>query len=190
MDGPADMTESDTEFTADEGYIVGAKADAQSVTADWQRVQDLIAGVKLHEVKNVPRSPGGYLTEVYRRDWQLDDLDVDQVFQSVLEPGQTTAWHAHRLTTDRIFVNWGMLTVVLYDARGQSRTFGRVNEFLFGSRRPAIVVIPPGVWHGIQNRGSEPAALLNLVDRAYSYDEPDHWRLPVDTPEIPYRFEA
>jgi len=31
-----------------------------------------------------------------------------------------------------------------------------------------------------------PSILVNLVDAAYSYDDPDHWRLPPDTPEIPY----
>jgi dTDP-4-dehydrorhamnose 3,5-epimerase len=40
----------------------------------------------------------------------------------------------------------------------------------------------------VQNIGDGPAAVLNAVDRAYDYEDPDHWRLPADTPEIPYRF--
>jgi dTDP-4-dehydrorhamnose 3,5-epimerase len=51
-----------------------------------------------------------------------------------------------------------------------------------------LVVVPPGVWHGVQNTGSVPGLLLNVVDRAYCYEEPDHWRLPADTANIPYRF--
>ena len=183
------MTGSGPDFTADEGYLPGAKKDAQSITSDWQPLQDLIEGVAVHEVKNVPRRGGGRLTEVYREDWNLDGAGVEQVFQSVLEPGQTSAWHVHRHTTDRLFVNWGSLTIVLYDARARARTFGRINEFYLGAERPAAVSVPPGVWHGVHNRGSEPASLLNLTDRAYRYEEPDHWRLPVDTPDIPYRFE-
>jgi dTDP-4-dehydrorhamnose 3,5-epimerase len=35
-----------------------------------------------------------------------------------------------------------------------------------------------------------PALVLNLVDRPYRYEDPDRWRLPPDTPEIPYRFTA
>jgi dTDP-4-dehydrorhamnose 3,5-epimerase len=184
------LSGSDAGFSAEEGYLDGAKKDAQSITSDWQPLQDRIAGVVLHEVRNVPRRSGGYLTEIYRLDWNLDDLGVEQVFQSVLEPGQTSAWHVHRVTTDRIFVNRGSLAVVLYDGRARSRTFGRVNEFHLGTGRPALVCAPPGVWHGVHNSGSEPASLLNLVDRAYRYDDPDHWRLPADTPEIPYRFES
>jgi dTDP-4-dehydrorhamnose 3,5-epimerase len=183
------MTESDADFTAEEGYVVGAKKDSQSITSDWQPLQKLIAGVVLREVRNVSRRGGGYLTEVFRVDWKLDDLGVEQVFQSVLEPGQTSAWHVHRHTTDRFFVTRGTLAIVLYDARAHSRTFGRVNEFFLGTGRPAVVSVPPGVWHGVHNRGSRPASLLNLTDRAYRYDDPDHWRLPADTPDIPYRFE-
>lgn len=184
----AEMGGSDAGFTDEEGYLVGAKQDSQSITSDWQPLQDLIAGVVVHEVKNVPRRSGGHLTEIYRLDWNLDDLGVEQVFQSVLEPGQTSAWHVHRFTTDRIFVNWGSLMVVLYDARARSGTFGRVNEFCLGTGRPGLVRVPTGVWHGVHNRGAEPAALLNLADRAYRYEDPDHWRLPVDAPSIPYRF--
>ena len=35
----------------------------------------------------------------------------------------------------------------------------------------------------------EPAVLLNLVNRAYQYEDPDHWRLPLGTDKIPYRFQ-
>ena len=30
--------------------------------------------------------------------------------------------------------------------------------------------------------------LINVVSEAYSYTEPDHWRLPPDAAEIPDRF--
>lgn len=33
------------------------------------------------------------------------------------------------------------------------------------------------------------AVLLNLADQAYRYEDPDHWRLPVNTDKIPYQFE-
>jgi dTDP-4-dehydrorhamnose 3,5-epimerase len=52
-----------------------------------------------------------------------------------------------------------------------------------------LLIIPPGVFHGVQNISSQPAVLLNLVDKAYQYEAPDHWRLPLDTDKIPYRFE-
>lgn len=169
--------------------IDGAVKDGQSITADWVPLLDPIAGVRIREVKNVPRN-NGILTEVFRRDWNLDDGLVDQVFQSVLGPGAVSAWHAHQHTTDRLFVTHGHLRIVLFDDREDSVSRRRINEFRFGSQRPALVRVPPGVWHGVQNIGAESVSLLNLVDRAYQYEDPDHWRLPPDSPKIPYSFRT
>lgn len=168
--------------------LEGAVKARQSVTSEWDRTElTLIGGVKLREVKNV-LTPDGSLVEVLREDWQLGG-EIAQVFQKNLSGGWVSAWHAHELTTDRLFVNWGQAKVVLYDARPESSTRGLVNELILGDARPALLVVPPGVWHGVQNLSSETTLLLNLVDRAYSYRDPDHWKLPPDSPEIPYRFE-
>ncbi len=175
-------------FEEKEGYIDGTSKDSQSITADWMPLQQSIDGVKLREVKNVLKNRGGLLTEVFRRDWLLDEGTVDQVFQNILNPGQISGWHVHARTTDRIFVNIGVMKIVLYDARTDSPTFERVNEFMLGDIRPGLLIVPPGVWHAVQNIANQPSALLNLVDCAYQYDDPDHWRLPLDTPKIPYRF--
>ncbi|HVR38279.1 MAG TPA: hypothetical protein VMU84_04235 [Thermoanaerobaculia bacterium] len=50
------------------------------------------------------------------------------------------------------------------------------------------MIIPPRVWHGVQNIAPGVSIVLNLVDQAYRYEDPDHWRVPADSPEIPYRF--
>jgi len=168
---------------------LGAQKDPQSVTSDWSSLQDAIEGVRVREMKNVIKSRGDVLCEVFRREWMLDDGDVDQVFQSIMNPGSISAWHVHQLTTDRLFASHGALQIVLFDGREHSPTHGRINEFRFGAARPALVVIPPGVFHGVRNISHEPALLLNLVNRAYRYEDPDHWRLPLDTEVIPYRFE-
>lgn len=169
-------------------WLSGTTRSRHSVTSDWQRVdQKLIEGVATKEVRSVP-TPYGHLTETFRRDWNLDSTGVDQVFQTVVEPGKVSAWHVHSLTTDRLFVTLGSLQIVLYDSRRDSPTVGQINEFRFGSVRPGLLVIPPMVWHGIHNQSSSIATMLNMVDRAYSYDKPDHFRLPPDTDQIPYRF--
>ena len=56
-----------------------------------------------------------------------------------------------------------------------------------GSHHP-LLIIPPGVWHGLQNVGNSEALVLNFPTRAYNYEDPDHYRLPFDTAEIPYRW--
>ena len=164
----------------------GAKQDDQSITADWNPTQiTLIDGVRVNEVRNVPKV-NGWLTEIFRRDWQLDDGIVDQVFQVVLVPEGISAWHTHRNTQDRLFSTSGLVRIVLFDARPESPTHQKLNVLRFGELRPALVTIPPNVWHGVKNIGTANATILNMVDRAYRYEQPDHWRLPQDTDQIPY----
>lgn len=177
-----------TDSVNDNWILPDATPDTQTVTAQWDVAGlRLIDGVTIREVRHVPKATG-WLTEVFRRDWLGDTLPIDQIFQVALLPGRVSAWHAHARTTDRLFVTTGLARVVLYDARKDSPTCGLVNEVKFGVVRPALVTIPPRVWHGIQAIGPEPACILNAVDLAYDYEHPDHWRIPQDSPAVPYRF--
>ena len=80
------------------------------------------------------------------------------------------------------------LRAVLYDDREGSPTRGGLDVLHLGLERPTLLVIPPGVWHGIQNLDGTPSTFVNYFDEQYAYDNPDDWRLPPDTDEIPYRF--
>jgi dTDP-4-dehydrorhamnose 3,5-epimerase len=175
-------------FAARDGWIPGCLKDPRTVRDEWVPVQATIDGVKVREVRHVMKRYG-LLTELFRADWMLDDGVVGQVFEVRLGPGEISAWHAHRVTRDRLFVTEGAVRIVLFDARTSSATHGTVNEFRFGDHRPALLVVPPGVWHGVQNLRPSQSRVLNVVDKAYSYADPDHWRLPADSTSIPYRFD-
>jgi dTDP-4-dehydrorhamnose 3,5-epimerase len=168
------------------GYLPGSKKDEQSITKNWESLQPMITGVVVKEVRNVVKD-NGHLTEIYRKEW--DEMgEVHHVFQQILHPGKLTAWHLHTRTTDQFFVSSGLAKIVLYDARETSCTQGVINVFRFGSFRPGFVVVPPGIWHGVMNIGIDVSVVLNFADRVYAYEDPDHWRLPPDTSQIPYRF--
>ncbi len=162
--------------------------DQQSITSDWDMLnQKLIEGVELKEVKSVMKD-NGILTEVFRKEWFSEFQDVDQIFQIRMNPGAISGWHAHESTWDRIFVNLGTIKVVLYDSRQSSPTYGMINEFRLSEFRSGIVTIPPKVFHAVFNVAGKESALLNIVDVAYKYTDPDHWRIPIDDPSIPYKF--
>ena len=46
------------------------------------------------------------------------------------------------------------------------------------------------MWHGLQNLGDTDALVLNFPSEAYNYADPDHYRLPADTTEIPYTWNT
>ena len=169
--------------------LSGAKKDPQIITDSWQKVDELIDGVIVREVLHVPRDHG-IITELYRPQWDPTGMPVVHAYQSRLYPGAIGAWSCHARTVDRLFVNQGNLKVVLYDGRENSRTAGKVNELYVGDARPALVVLPVGVWHGLQNLGDSDALILNFPSEAYNYADPDHYRLPSDTTEIPYTWNS
>ncbi|MEA2492042.1 MAG: dTDP-4-dehydrorhamnose 3,5-epimerase [Acidobacteriota bacterium] len=165
--------------------LAGAQKDSQVVTSDWQALHRPIDGVVAREVLHVPRDHG-VITEMYRPEWDPTGLPVVHIYQSRLFPGAIGAWSCHLKAIDRLFVNQGLLKLVLYDAREESPTHGALMELYVGDPRPTFIVLPTGVWHGLQNVGSVEALLLNFPTRAYDYEDPDHWRLPHDTDQIPY----
>jgi dTDP-4-dehydrorhamnose 3,5-epimerase len=167
--------------------LSGARKDAQSVTGEWKEVRERISGVVVHEVRHVPRDHG-VITEIFRPEWDPTGLPVVHIYQSRLFPAAIGAWSCHSQTIDRLFVNQGYLKIVLFDGRQESSTSGQIMELYAGDARPAFLIIPFGVWHGLQNLGASDALVLNYPTRAYNYEDPDHYRLPYDSQEIPYNW--
>ena len=169
--------------------LSGARKDTQLVTNDWQSVGESIEGLTIREVLHVPRDHG-VITETYRTEWDPTEAPIVHIYQSRLFPGAIGAWSCHMKSIDRLFCNQGHLKVVLFDGREESSTFRRLMELYVGDARPTFVVLPPGIWHGLQNLGSSDALVLNYPTNAYVYEDPDHYRLPYDSPEIPYRWQT
>jgi dTDP-4-dehydrorhamnose 3,5-epimerase len=49
--------------------------------------------------------------------------------------------------------------------------------------------IPPLVMHGFKGIGPEMALIVNVPTELYRYVEPDEYRVPWDSPEIPYDWD-
>ena len=167
--------------------IKNFQKDKQSIAADWSHVnQSTIDGVEFKEVLNVIKD-NGHLTEMYRPDWFTPN-PIRQVFRVYLQPKAISAWHVHEITTDHLSIVTGSIKVVLFDGRENSPTAGLLNEFKISELRPGTILIPPGVWHGIQNIHENASIILNMVDQEYRYENPDHLRIPFNDPQIPYTF--
>lgn len=170
-------------------WLISGTPDPQMVNANWESVSGpRIDGVTVREVKHVVTN-NGYLTEIFRTDWNLPGGAIDQVFTRLMEPGAVSAWHSHATTTDRLFCISGRILLVLFDGRGDSATARNLMQFRIGVQRPCLVIVPAGVWHGVKAISAEPAILLNAVDSAYAYEQPDHWRVPARNDDIPFDFD-
>jgi dTDP-4-dehydrorhamnose 3,5-epimerase len=144
----------------------------------------MIEGVRIKRLKVIP-DERGLLMEMMRDDDEFFQR-FGQVYLSVVYPGVVKAWHYHRKQTDHFVLVKGTAKVVLYDSRENSRTRGEVNEFFMGEHNPILLLIPPLVLHGMKGIGVESAYLINTPTEHYVYDDPDEFRVPPHSPEIPY----
>jgi len=146
----------------------------------------MIEGVEVKQlVKHVDER--GFLMELLRSDEPIF-RKFGQAYVALNYPGVVRAWHWHRKQDDHFVVVRGMAKVALYDAREGSPTRGQVDEFLLGEDNDVLLKIPVGVMHGYKTEGSEPSLLINFPTEPYNQQEPDEYRLPSDTPEIPYNW--
>lgn len=163
----------------------GAK-DGAHITPGGRLTRGLMHGSVLKESHHIVTA-NGLTTELHRTDWGILG-DLRQVIHVALHAGALSAWHLHRRQTDHLLALSGHLRVALYDGREDSPSRGQVDIHHLAGARPQLLVIPPGVWHGIQCLGAEAASFVNYFDREYDHADPDEYRLPADTDEIPYRF--
>ena len=161
--------------------------DRQTVTPDWDCVQQPIDGVAFKWIRPVI-DERGEICEVYRPAWGLSPDPMVFCYQVVVRPGVVKGWVCHERQHDRIFTSLGFLQWVLCDLREGSPTHGVINEFNLSERNRACFVIPCGVWHAVRNIGSTDALFINSPTRAYDHADPDKLRLPLDDARIPYRF--
>lgn len=143
-----------------------------------------IDGVVIKNLRVIP-DERGWLMEILRCDEPLYKK-FGQVYVTTAYPGVAKAWHFHKKQTDNFTCIRGMMKVVLFDSRTDSPTHRNLMELFIGEKNPALVSVPPGVMHGFKAIGTDTAYFLSIPTLPYNYTEPDEYRLPPDTSEIPY----
>jgi dTDP-4-dehydrorhamnose 3,5-epimerase len=147
-------------------------------------MEKAIDGVVIKNLRVIP-DERGWLMEILRCD-DPQFAQFGQVYLSTAYPGVVKAWHYHKIQTDNFTCAKGMMKVALYDDRKKSMTYRQLMELFIGERNPALITVPPGVYHGFKAIGTETAFFISIPTMPYNHKEPDEYRLPPDTAEIPY----
>lgn len=147
----------------------------------------MIEGVEIKQITK-HADERGYLMELLRCDDAIF-RKFGQAYVALNYPGVVRGWHYHKKQDDHFAVVKGMVKVALYDAREGSPTQGQVDEFFLGEQHSILLKIPVGVMHGYKTVGSEPSLLINFPTEPYDPQEPDEYRLPWDTDQIPYDWD-
>lgn len=166
-------------------------AKSSAVDATGRLRQPPIDGLVCRPARAVAHEDGT-VTEVARTAWDEIADPIVHVHITTTLPGRVRAWGLHKHSTDRLFVVRGLVSIVVFDGRVDSPTAGVVNEFRVSERIPGLVVIPPNLYHGWYNLGTDEAFILNMPSATYNHEEPDAFDLPYESPEaaeiVPFRW--
>jgi dTDP-4-dehydrorhamnose 3,5-epimerase len=164
------------------------KKDVQTVTSEGQPIQPLIDGVTF---KDAPThvDDRGFVVEMFDSRWSWHTAPMVFSYVYTIRPGIIKGWGMHKKHEDRYFILFGEMEVVLYDDRENSPTKGLINKIYLTEFNRRLMNIPPGVWHADRNVGSKDVVVVNFPTISYDHQDPDKYRLPLDTTEIPYSFD-
>jgi dTDP-4-dehydrorhamnose 3,5-epimerase len=161
--------------------------DGASVTKDGRPLRVLPEGVTFRD-SPTHADDRGTVCEIFdpRWGWHADPLVF--VYYFTIRPGMIKGWGMHKKHEDRYFILKGEMEVVFYDARPGSPTRGQVSSVVMSEARRQLMNIPAGVWHANHNIGQSDLIVVNCPTLPFDHGDPDKYRLPLDTPEIPYSF--
>ena len=141
-------------------------------------VETAIDGVLIQELSWFSDQRGS-LSVLLRRDQdRLLGGEFGQVYVTTVQPQVVKAWHRHARQFDRMVGLVGQTLLVLIDGREESSTFGAVVEHVLGERQHSLVLIPPGVWHGLKCLSRAESMVMNVPTLAFDMSGPDEERTP------------
>ena len=145
----------------------------------------MIDGVSIKQLKKIP-DERGCIFHMLRNDDPVFEK-FGEIYFSKVYPGVIKAWHIHTKMILNYAVVSGMIKLVLYDDRKNSKTKGEVMEIFLGDENYSLVKIPVGVWNGFKGIGTKEAIVANCASLPHDPDEIK--RKDPFTKDIPYDWE-
>jgi len=144
----------------------------------------MIDGVQITP-KRIIADERGSVMHVLRSD-QPQYKGFGEVYFSTVKPGVVKAWKLHTRMTMNIIVPCGCLRFVLFDARENSPTYGKLQDVVIGENNYSLLTVPPGIWNGFRGESDQTSFLVNCSNILHEPEE--GLRLDADDPSIPYKW--
>jgi dTDP-4-dehydrorhamnose 3,5-epimerase len=127
----------------------------------------------------------GYLTEIARHAADPEEHSLIHTFGQVYlvgDPvrGAIRAFHKHSELWDWFFISHGGAKFVLKDDRLESPTYGEIMTIIASIRKPRLIVVPPGVYHGWMSLEDD-TQMVSIASHTYNRVKPDEVRIPPDS---------
>jgi dTDP-4-dehydrorhamnose 3,5-epimerase len=127
----------------------------------------------------------GYLIEIARSASDEEPHGVVHKFGQVYlvgvpVRGTTRAFHKHDKLRDWFFISHGSAKFILKDDREESSTHGELMNIIASARKPRLIVVPPGVYHGWMSLEDD-TQMVSTASHVYNRESPDEVRIPPDS---------
>lgn len=145
----------------------------------------MINDVELIPLKKIPDERGMVMHMLRNDDPHF--LQFGEIYFSVVYPGVIKGWHLHKYMTLNYAVILGMIKLVLYDPRPDSKTFQQIQEIFTGEDNYMLIKIPPKIYLGFKGIGVKPAIIANCA--THPHDSIEIIRVNPLINDIPYNWE-
>ena len=144
----------------------------------------MIKDVKVIELTSY-EDDRGYLIEIARISDDPSPHGVIHRFGQVYlvgDPvrGTIRAFHKHENLWDWFFISHGSAKFVLQDDRASSPTKGEMITIIASARKPRLIVVPPGVYHGWMSLEDD-TQMVSTASHVFNREKPDEVRVPPDS---------
>jgi dTDP-4-dehydrorhamnose 3,5-epimerase len=146
----------------------------------------MIEGVIIKPIEKIP-DERGCIFPMLRSDTKefkgFGEIYFSQIYQGIIK-----GWHLHQKMILNYAVIKGMIKLVLYDPREQSKTKGEIQEIFLGDLKYSLVQVPCGIWNGFKGITWPDAIVANCS--TIPHDPAEMIRLDPFSTDIPYRWDV
>ena len=119
----------------------------------------MIEDVIITKFKKIPDERGSIYHMLRRDDKHF--IEFGEIYFSLAYPGVIKGWHEHTKQIQNYAVIDGMIKLVLFDNRENSKTYKELKEIFIGDLNYSLVTIPTGIIMGYKCIGNKTSILAN-----------------------------
>ena len=122
----------------------------------------------------------GYLIEILRASDPYFTKFGQIYLVGNMTKGTIRAFHKHKKLWDFFFISHGSAKFAFYDDRPKSSTYKNIQTVIIGEKKPSLIVIPPGIYHGWMSLEDD-TQMVSTASEVYNHKKPDEERIPHDS---------
>ena len=142
----------------------------------------MIQDVLITKLKKIPDERGAIFHMLREDDPHFKKFG--EIYFSTAYPGIIKGWHEHTKQTQNYAVVDGMIKLVLYDNRKNSKNFKKIQEIYMGDLNYLLVTIPTGIINAYKCISETKSILANCSTLPHNPDEMINYE--IDSKKIPY----